>query len=211
MLRLTLLHLCVLAFGLAGRLVLAQEFSADVVNQRQDNAAGLKKVYAAKDKIRFEVEGKNAAMGPSAVIMDEAQNKFTVLMAERHMYMDAPQMMVRPLVNRFWRVQDVNDACPQWKKTAEEAGTYKNWGSCTKIGSDTVNGRSTVEYEGVSNKGEKSHIWVDTKLHCVIKTDGGTGGGIELRNIQEGSQPASLFEIPSGYTKFDMGSMMQRQ
>jgi hypothetical protein len=68
-----------------------------------------------------------------------------------------------------------------------------------------------VEYEGVSNKGEKSHIWVDTKLRCVVKTDGGTGGGIELRNIQEGSQPASLFEIPSGYTKFDMGSMMQRQ
>ncbi len=150
-------------------------------------------------------------MGPSALILDETQNKYTVLMAERHMYMDAPQMMVRPLVSRFWRVQDVNDACPQWKKTAEEAGTYKNWGSCTKIGSDTVNGRSTVEYEGVSNKGEKSHIWVDTKLHCVIKTDGGTGGGIELRNIQEGSQPASLFEIPSGYTKFDMGSMMQRQ
>ena len=80
-----------------------------------------------------------------------------------------------------------------------------------KIGSDTVNGRSTVKYEGVSNKGEKAHIWVDTKLHCVIKADQATGGGIELRNIQEGPQPASLFEIPSGYTKFDMGAIMQRQ
>jgi len=210
MLRTTLRLMCVLAFGLAGSLVRAQEFSADVVNQKQ-GAGGLKKVYAAKDKIRFEVEGRNAAMGPSALILDEAQNKYTVLMAERHMYMDAPQMMVRPLIEKFWRVQDVNDACPQWKKTAEQAGTYKYWGSCTKIGSDTVNGRSAVEYEGVSNKGEKSHIWVDTKLHCVIKTDGGTGGGIELRNIQEGSQPSSLFEIPDGYTKFDMGSMMQRQ
>ena len=201
---------CFLVFLAMASVALAQEFSADVVNQKQDNG-GLKKVYAAKDKIRFEVEGKNAAMGPSALILDEAQNKYIVIMAERHMYMDAPQVMVRPLIDKFWRVQDVNDACPQWKKTAEQAGTYKYWGSCTKIGSDTVNGRSTVEYEGVSNKGEKSHIWVDTKLHCVIKTDGGTGGGIELRNIQEGSQPASLFEIPAGYTKFDMGAMMQRQ
>ena len=201
---------CFVVFLAMASVALAQEFSADVVNQKQDNG-GLKKVYAAKDKIRFEVEGKNAAMGPSALILDEAQNKYIVIMAERHMYMDAPQVMVRPLIDKFWRVQDVNDACPQWKKTAEQAGTYKYWGSCTKIGSDTVNGRSTVEYEGVSNKGEKSHIWVDTKLHCVIKTDGGTGGGIELRNIQEGSQPASLFEIPAGYTKFDMGAMMQRQ
>jgi len=209
MLRVTLRHLCVLAFGLAGSLVLAQEFSADVVNQKQDNG-GLKKVYAAKDKIRFEVEGKNAAMGPSALILDEAQNKYIVIMAERHMYMDAPQVMVRPLINRFWRVQDVNDACPQWKKTAEEGGVARNWGSCTKVGSDTVNGRSTVKYEGISTKGEKSYVWVDTKLHCVVKTDA-VAGGIELRNIQEGSQPASLFEIPAGYTKFDMGAMMQRQ
>jgi len=38
----------------------------------------------------------------------------------------------------------------------------------------------------------------------------GKNASWELRNIQEGSQPASLFEVPAGYTKFDMGSMMQR-
>jgi hypothetical protein len=107
-------------------------------------------------------------------------------------------------------VDDVNDACPQWKKTAEQAGTFKNWGSCTKVGSDSLNGRSTVKYEGVSAKGEKSFVWVDTKLHCVVKMDG-TDGGMELRNIQEGSQPASLFEIPAGYTKFDMGGAMRQR
>jgi hypothetical protein len=41
--------------------------------------------------------------------------------------------------------------------------------------------------------------------------DGVTGGGIELTNIKEGAQPASLFAIPAGYTRFDMGAMMQRQ
>jgi hypothetical protein len=199
---------CLVVFLVAAHLAVAQEFSADVVNQKQESG-GLNKIYATKDKIRFEVEARNAAMGPSALILDEAQNKYIVLMAEKHMYMDAPPMMVRPLINKFWRVDDVNDACPQWKKTADQSGVSKNWGSCTKIGSDTVNGRSAVEYEGVSNKGEKSHIWVDTKLHCVIKTDAGTGG-IELRNIKEGSQPSSLFEIPAGYAKFDMGSMMKQ-
>ncbi len=189
-----------------GRQARAQEFSADVVNTK-DNGE-VKKVYAGKNKVRFEVDSRNAAMGPSAVILDETQNKYVIVMAERRMYMDAPLMMVKPLITQYWRVEDVNDACPQWKRVAEQAGTYKNWGSCTKIGGDTLNGRSTVKYEGVSNKGQKSYIWVDTRLHCVVKTD--EGGGIELRNIQEGSQPSNLFEIPAGYTKFDLRGMTQR-
>jgi len=190
-----------------GERALGQEFSADVVSQKSDNA-GMKKVYATKNKVRFDVQRANPSMGPTAVIFDDTQHKYIVIMAERHMYMDAPVTMVRPVMAHFWRVDDVNDACPEWKKTAEETGTLKNWGSCTKIGSDTVNGRSAVKYEGVSNKGEKSHYWLDTKLRCVVKTD--EGSGFELRNIQEGSQPGSLFEIPAGFTKFDMGSMMQR-
>ena len=43
-----------------------------------------------------------------------------------------------------------------------------------------------------------------------VKWDGKNGGG-EMQNIQEGPQPASLFEIPAGYTKMDMGGMMQQQ
>jgi hypothetical protein len=198
--------LCLVGCLTIGHLALGQDFSADVVNSKSDNV-GMKKVYSTKDKVRFEMQGANPAMGPTAVIFDDAQHKYIVIMAERHMYMDAPVAMVKPILTHFWRVDDVNDACPEWKKTAEEAGTNKNWGSCTKVGSDTLNGRSTVKYEGVSSKGEKSHVWVDTKLHCVVKTDEGAGG-IELRNIQEGSQPSSLFAIPAGYTRFDMGAMM---
>ena len=193
----------------AASLVMAQDFSADVVNAR--GGERIKKIYSTKDKVRYEVAGQNQAMGPTAVIVDQTQNKWLVLLSERHMYMDSwPAMMKKPIITQYWHVQDVNDACTQWKKLAEQ-GDYQNWGSCTKIGSDTVSGRSTVKYEGVSSKGEKNYIWVDTKLHCVIKMDGGTGGGMELTNIQEGSQPASLFEVPGGYTKFDLGSMMQRQ
>ena len=194
---------------LAASLVMAQDFSADVVNAR--GGEGIKKVYSTKDKVRYDVAGQNQEMGAAALIVDEAQHKWLVVLSERHMYMDSwPMMMKRPIITQYWHVQDVDDACPQWKKLAEQ-GNHQNWGSCTKIGSDTVNGRSAVKYEGVSSKGEKNYIWVDTKLHCVIKMDGGTGGGMELTNIKEGAQPASLFEIPAGYTKFDMGSMMQQR
>ena len=201
--------LCLAGLLVIGQVILAQDFSADVVNAKQGNE-GIKKVYSTKDKMRYEVEGKDQMMGQGAIIVDQTQNKWTVLFPQRRMYMDSwPQMMKRPIITQYWQVQDVDDACPQWKKLADQQPDIaKNWGSCTKVGSDTLNGRSTVKYEGISAKGEKSNIWVDKKLHCVIKMDNTTGGGIELTNIQEGSQPASLFEVPSGYTKFDFASMM---
>jgi hypothetical protein len=199
---------CFVALLLVAPVVLAQEFSADVVNTK--DTGGMKRLYAGKNKVRFEVDTGNAAMGPTAVILDETQNRYIVLMSARHMYMDAPMTMVKPLITHYWRVEEVNDACPEWKKTAEQAGTYKNWGSCTKVSSEILNGRSAVKYEGVSNKGEKTHVWVDAKLRCVVKTDEGSGG-FELRNIQEGSQPSSLFEVPTGFTKFDMGGARQQR
>jgi hypothetical protein len=142
---------------------------------------------------------------PSSLI---GRKIYTVVMSERRMYMDAPTTMFKPWMTHYWRVQDVNDACPEWQKTADQAGTYKNWGSCTKMGSDSLNGRSAVKYEGVSNQGEKSHIWVDTKLRCVVTDE--AAAGFELRNIHEASQPASLFEVPAGYTKSDRGGMMKQ-
>lgn len=182
-----------------------QEFSADVVSTRGNSA--LSKIYSAKDKVRFEIQGRNPALGPTSIIIDETQNKWVVVMAQRHMYMDSvPGMMKTPILTHFWHVEDVNDACPQWKKIAEQAGVGNNWSSCTKLGSDPVNGRSTVKYEGVSAQGDKTYFWLDTKLHCIIKAESDSGT-MELQNIQEGSQPASLFEVPAGYTKLDLGAM----
>ena len=197
-----------LVFFVFAHVALAQEFSADVVSLKE-SSVDVKKIYAGKDKVRAELGGRGTSFGPAAVIIDEAQRIPIVLLTERHMYMEAPLAMAAPLITQFWRVPDVNDACPQWKKVAEQANAASNFGSCTKEGSEDVNGRSTVKYKGVSTHGDTSNVWVDTKLHCVVKT-ADSAGGIELRNIQEGAQPASLFEIPAGYMKFDMGSMMRR-
>jgi hypothetical protein len=205
-----MLHGCGLVVWLAmAHVAGAQDFSADVVKQNGNQE--FKKIYSSKNKVRFELEPRNEAMGPTALIVDETESKWILLMAQRQMYMDSmPRAMKSSALYQFWHVDDVNDACPQWKRLAEQEGTHEKWGSCTKIGPDTVNGRSTVKYEGVSSNGVKNTYWVDTKLHCVIKTDGGAGGGLELRNIQEGDQPASLFEVPAGYTKMDMGAMMKQ-
>ena len=208
MVRRIVVFLYVIGIVAVSGVALAQEFSADVVQNKRGNQAP-DKLYAAKGKVRWEPAERDPRMGSFALILNERTDKSLVLIPDKHLYMDAMPGMTKPLITKFWTVDDVNDACPQWKKVAEQLKTDQNWGSCSKVGSDTVNGRSAVKYEGVSKTGEKEYYWIDTKLKCVIKTDHGSGS-FELRNIQEGSQPASLFEVPVGYTKFDIGSMIQR-
>ena len=215
MLRQIVFSSCLAGLLAIGQLALAQEFSADVVNLQREG--GLSKMYVGKDKVRMEMKEKsgNGGMNSGALIIDTVQKKNIVLMAERQMYMELPQGQMTPMAQNFWRPPDPDDACPQWKemaaKVAERSRSAKQLTSCRKVGTETLNGRSAIKYEGTSSDGKTGNVWVDSKLRFVVKTLGSEGNGFELRNIQEGSQPASLFEVPAGYTKFDMGGMMQQR
>jgi hypothetical protein len=124
------------------------------------------------------------------------------------MYMEMPaqsQSQRQGYANAFFRAGDVENACGDWQKISSNQS-----GSCRKVGDESVNGRNAVKYEATNSKGETGHFWLDPKLRFPVKWDGKNNAG-ELRNIQEGTQSASLFEIPSGYTKMDMGGMMQQR
>ncbi len=121
-------------------------------------------------------------------------------MPEQHMYMEhkagemtghRPGMM--PSIKPF---QDPSNPC------AHEEGM-----TCKKVGVENINGRTCDHWEITDKNGKVSNVWIDQKLHFPIKTVG-EDSTWELSNIQEGEPNASLFQIPSGYTKMDMGSMM---
>ena len=189
-----------------GSLAVAQtEFSGEIVNDRHQGAPS--KVYFGKDKMRVESAAGKDPSGAGAAIFDFSNQSMVVLMPERHMYMEMPsQMMEKRGMYNFFRTGDVENACSDWLKLPANQG-----GSCQKVGSETVNGRNTVKYEGTNAKGESGFVWLDPKLRFPVKWEGKNQEGGELRNIQEGAQPASLFEIPAGYQKFDMGGMMQNR
>jgi len=193
---------CALSFLLVATFALSQtEFSADIYNnQKPDSQA---KIYFGKDKMRFESADKDPRHG-GAVILNLATQTSTVVMDQQHMYMDLPQAMANQrMTYNFFRTGDVENACSDWMQMAANKG-----GTCHKVGNETVNGRSTVKYEGTNAKGETGFVWLDPKLRFPVKwqnkNDKDWG---ELRNIHEGSQPASLFEIPAGYKKFEMPNM----
>lgn len=195
---------CLIAFVLSGSFALAQtEFSGEVVNTQKGNKTPTK-VFFGKDKMRFESQASDARGG--AVVMDFTSHTFLVVMPQQHMYMEMPaEMMDKRGMYAFFRTGDVENACVDWLQMEKNKG-----GTCHKVGNDSVNGRSTIKYEGTNASGESSTVWIDPKLRFPVKWQSKDSEG-ELRNIQEGSQPASLFEVPAGYTKMDMGGMMQRK
>jgi hypothetical protein len=189
--------------------VYAQQFSADGVDLRPDRRQNPVKLYVSNDKMRYEVHDAQDKMSGSnvAMIWDTARQTRYVLMMDRHMYMDYSPLLASKLpIVPIWHPSDINNACPEWQKFVDQFHDSK-WGTCHKVGSDTLNGRSTIKYSGTSSDGKSGNVWIDAKLHYVTKLQDQDGGGFELRNIQEGPQPANLFEVPPGYQKFDMGNM----
>ncbi len=87
----------------------------------------------------------------------------------------------------------------------------------TKVGSETVNGIPTTKSKiiMIGPKGDKlgGFYWT-TKEGIVVKIDAIAVDKsskerlkMELTNLKVGKQDASVFEIPAGYSKMDMGGM----
>lgn len=196
---------CFLVLLFVAAISLAQtEFSADIVSEHKQGSMSNAKVYFAKDKMRIESHDKDPkSMG--AFIMNFSTQTSIVIMPAQHMYMEMPaSTMNEKGAYNFFRTGDVENACSDWLKTEENHG-----GTCHKVGNETVDGRNTVKYEGTNAKGETSQVWLDPKLRFPVKWTGKNGTG-EMKNIQEGSQPSNLFDVPTGFTKMDMGGMMKQ-
>ena len=197
--------LCLFALLLAANFVFAQaEFSADIVDLHKANAPATAKIYFTKDKMRVEPTGPSTH-GGGAVIVNFATQTSIILLTPQHMYMEMPaQGQAQRLGYAFFQADDVESACTYWQKSAHNQG-----GTCHKVGSESVNGRGTVKFETTSASGDVGHFWLDSKVRFPVKWDTKNSSG-ELRNIEEGAQPASLFEVPAGFTKMQIpGGMMQ--
>lgn len=197
MLRWTGRFSCFFALMLAASFVLAQaEFSGEIVDLQKPGTPTTAKLYLTKDKIRIESQSTGQLSG-GAVIMNFTTQASAILMAQQHMYMEVPTQAQGQRLGlfSFFEAGDVENACGEWRKIA-----HNQSGSCHKVGGEAVNGRSTVKYETTNALGDSEYFWLDSKLRFPVKWQGKSNAG-ELRNIQEGTQPASLFEVPAGYTK----------
>ncbi len=92
--------------------------------------------------------------------------------------------------------------------------------TCNKLGTENIGTRVADKWELIrtSRDGATVHdfVWVDQKLstlirrevpgsmlHPNIRQEFPEGMAMELRNIQEGAQPSSLFEVPADFQKME--------
>jgi hypothetical protein len=180
----------------------SQDFSAEMFDLRPGRTDTVK-IFVEGSKVRMEPQGKGK--DSQIMIWDTAGQKSYVLAPARHMYMEIGSSMLQRAIN-LWRPADVEDACTDWLKVSQQLNPGEKPATCRKVGNDIVNGRSAVKYEGTSPDGKKGEVWLDVKVRYLVKVVSPDGGGMELRNIHEGSSDASLFEVPPGYKNMDAGS-----
>jgi outer membrane lipoprotein-sorting protein len=176
-------------------------FSADMSMKLKDGKDMNGKVYFSGTKMRQEMNTSGHQM---IQIMDMQKKVADTLMPEQKMYMEMDlskmQQQHRGPKMPDLKAYDPTNPCAQLEDM-----------TCEKAGSETVNGRSAEKWIFKSKKdGSTITSWIDRKIHYPIRTVS-KDMQMDLTNVQEGMPSASLFEIPPGYRKLDMGSMMRGQ
>jgi len=81
-----------------------------------------------------------------------------------------------------------------------------------KMGTETVNGVKCYKYQLTTEDGTVTY-WVMKSTGIPVRIIAADGTVVDYKNIKTGSLPDSLFEIPPGYSKFNLpslGGMMQK-
>ncbi len=189
---------------------LAQQFSADLVTLKSDGAstpAG--RLRVSSDKVRIETP----ELADGFFVIEGAKPAAFFVRPAARLFMEARQSS---RLTRIFVQVDPDNPCRQWEAMAKVAGVVdqgtKNQGNwrCERVGEETIDGNSTVAYRAILAPNQELFGWIDParKFPLRIKTEDGVV--IVARNVRDEPQPAQMFEIPSGFRKFDPEALIQR-
>lgn len=174
--------LLLISLFFSGNVAVASDFSADMIsNTKEGTIQG--KVFFTKEKMRMDTAG-------ISTITRLDKNTVWMLMPNDKKYMELPLRPETIVIGKD-------------KVTGEIERQL--------LGKETIDGKITDKYRIVYELGSSRQTiltWVITDLDIPIKTVAEDGSwSVEYKDIMVGTQPASLFEIPSGYQKVDMSSL----
>lgn len=187
----------------------AQQFSAHFSEEDAGSAtahapASSGKVYVSNAKVRIE-----ASRFPGDYFLVDSEKGMAYLVKPSSgIFMEARQSS--PLTRLLISVEPDNP-CGEWQRMAIVAGTSEQgdrW-HCEKMSDDKVGDRTAVAYRARSS-GQDLTGWIDANLKFPLKVQADKVATFTLSNVQEGPQPANLFEIPANYRKFDPRELIER-
>ena len=184
----------------------AQQFSADLVIVRQEGAAAepAGKLHVLGGKVRLETP----ELADGFFLVDGATPAAYFVRPAARVFMDARQS------SRFTRMfvpVDPDDPCRQWQAMAKLAGSpdHGAW-RCERAGEETIGGRSVIIFDAVSTTGRELVGWIDAARKFPLRIKTQDGAVITAENIRDEPQPAQLFEIASGFRKFDPQALIKQ-
>lgn len=183
--------------AMAGITAAAQQppqFKANVrMKDGSDGSTSTGTMYFGGAKMRAELtsDGQNVIM-----LVDPASHTQYMLMPSEKAYMQMP-IGQGPGGMTITGPSDPTNPCAGGSGNAD----------CVKGDKETVNGYETIRWDYTSSSGVRTRSWIATKLRFPIKTQDDDGSSTEFSNIAEGPQPASLFSIPPGFQKMDVGGL----
>jgi hypothetical protein len=185
----------------------AQQFSAEIVHTHAGTqpSAAAGKINVSGNKVRIETPD----VPDGFFVVDASVPASYFVRPGQHVFMDSRQSSQ---LTQFLVPVELDDPCRQWQAmTGIAAGNSQNgaW-TCQRIGQGTVGGIDTIEYRASYPKGGAMRAWIDPRLKWPVRLTMADGATVDLKNIQEQPQPATLFEIPPGYRKFDPKALLER-
>jgi hypothetical protein len=174
-------------------LAAAQQFSADQVIRDNTGQLHKGKVYVANGKLRLEPTQDGRPNTPDFLLADLSTQLEDMVFSAQHTYIEQSG----PIVLQTTRYFHVGDPC---QRNPGGTGT----GTCKKLGTEIMNGRTTEKWQFTDTwedgKTATFYEWIDRELNAIVREQA-LGSDIQLQNINEAPQPASLFELPAGYRK----------
>ncbi len=180
-------------------------FSADMVQTASEESAAQMKQLAAKTgqpmptTYTWKVYRSGTKMRIDMSSGPQQGSAITDLAGGGKSYMIQPKQKTYFEYGSAEKGQESVEALQYLKGGGDLCQLKTQYPSCRKLQSEVVGGRPCQSYEIVSKEGKKETMCVDDRLRFPIRSVT-TSGETELKNIVEGAQPASLFEVPSGYT-----------
>lgn len=190
-------HAMVLIAVIATSKLVAQQppqFKANVrMTDGSDGSTSTGTMYFGGAKMRTELTKDGQSI---VVLADPVAKSQVILMPTQKVYMQMP-IGQGPVSVPITGPSDPTNPCTG-------ASGYTD---CVKGPNVSVSGYATVQWDYTNAEGVRGRVWVSTQLRFPVKAQDDNGSSMELSNIAEGAQAASLFGIPAGYTKMDVGAM----
>jgi hypothetical protein len=170
----------------------ARDFSADFVSESGGHETTAR-YYASQGRTRNEIVHNGVVT--SVMILDPQNHTAWELRPQHKLAVDMSAVVANVQASASQNL--LTGAPPDPSNPCAPLRAY----TCRKLGNEDVNGRHTQKWEMKDTEhGNVMTVWIDPSLPWAIKTQSSSFTA-EFRNLKEGPQPASLFQVPPDYSK----------